>query len=197
MPRTHHGTPGERRKGFQQGDLDGLCSVYALVNATRHVAQDLAAVALRPRALFRHLVHQLDHGGQLATALTEGLDQEQLPTLMPCAQQWALHHWLVELRFRHPFTADAEVAPYQLLDCLHDHLARPHSAAIVAMDGNLNHWTCVHAARGRRLMLLDSSGLHYFNERTFRLSRRPDGFGRRPVPDSLFLVRARRAPRST
>ncbi|KJS39402.1 MAG: hypothetical protein VR70_08185 [Rhodospirillaceae bacterium BRH_c57] len=193
MPCRRHGIPGTDRHGFQQGQLDSLCAVYAVVNAAHHVATGLAAVAIRPRALFRRLVGQLDDAGLLGSALVDGLDHEQLPPLLATTRHWALDHWDVQLRVHRPFQIDAEVAPLQVLDSLHDHLARPHSVAIVAVEGGLDHWTCVRAAQGRRLMLLDSDGLHYFNERTFRLYRRPDGCGRRPLPASLHLVRARRA----
>jgi hypothetical protein len=31
----------KRRRAYRQGDLDGLCGVYSIVNALRHVLREL------------------------------------------------------------------------------------------------------------------------------------------------------------
>lgn len=70
MPQTLRPKSGERPQGFLQGHLDSLCSLYAVVNAVGHAAEAVSAGAIRPRPLFRHLVHKLDALGLLTTAVS-------------------------------------------------------------------------------------------------------------------------------
>lgn len=173
---------------LQQGQLDGLCALYALVNAITVTTAGLGDVAPRPRPLFRHLARELDARGLLLTALTIGLDIDQLlPLLDPC-REWAAYWWGIDLLFECPFPHGA--TPAKLLGRLRMELSRPHTAAIIAMAGTLNHWTCIRAIERRRLWLQDSDGLAYFREATFQRPPRDDAAGRWPVADSLIVVQA-------
>lgn len=186
-------TPKPRARGLQQGELDSLCSVYSVINAARHCASGLTSRPIRPRLLFRHLVRQLEQAELLGEALTNGLDQNRVMDMLRWTNEWTIRHWGVAYTFIRPFGDDETIPAPRILDCLGFHLAQPNVSVILAVCGDLNHWTCVRAVEHKRLMLLDSSGLHYFSQHIFRGERKTSDGGRFPTSEALFILHAQRA----
>lgn len=175
---------------LQQGDLDGLCSVYSVVNAARLAAREIAPRPVRPRLLFRHLVRRLEQHDLLTEAMICGLDEDRVLMLLDWTAEWTASRWGILYRFSQPFAGAERTSPKRLLGCLESHLSAPNSAAILGVNGGLSHWTCVRSCEEKRLMLLDSSGLRYFGKGIFRRPGRGGAWVRQPTPEGLFLVRA-------
>ena len=59
MARAAGKTPAKRRiEPFAQGDLDGMCAIYTIINAVRALCPEMTTGA--SMALFRRLIRSLD-----------------------------------------------------------------------------------------------------------------------------------------
>ena len=58
-------------KPYQQGDLDGLCGVYALVNAVDYLCGPLSH--RKARQLFQQILTHLEARAPLASRCTHGI----------------------------------------------------------------------------------------------------------------------------
>src|SRR5215217_8060475 len=150
------GTAAVVPKPFEQGDLDGLCGVYAVVNAARLAAHPHRRLpAAECRELFAALLAELAEEGRLRGFVAHGLGTRVLARLLRRAGRWLRKRHGLALEVRRPFAKHDEHGPEACLQTLAGHLARPGTAAIVGSD---EHWTVVRAVTPRRLLLADSDG---------------------------------------
>src|SRR5690242_10153207 len=95
---------GRRLRTYRQGEFDGLCGVYAIINAVR-----LAAAAYRhlPRSacaeLFATLTAELDGREGLHATMTDGIVPQQMARLLACADAWLQGEYRLVLQVRRPF----------------------------------------------------------------------------------------------
>ena len=159
---TAAGTPPP----FRQGDLDALCSCYAMVNAVR-----LAALPRRRlgRAaclgLFAALVDELAEAGRLRAFVTGGVGTGVLARLLRRAERWLDAEHGLALEVSRPFRRGDRLDAEGRLRLLAGHLAQGGTSAIV---GTGDHWTVVSVVRGGRLLLADSHDRrHYVAAKAF------------------------------
>jgi hypothetical protein len=147
-------------KPLEQGDLDGLCGVYAVVNATRlatHPHRRLRAADCAD--LFAALLAELADEGRLRGFVAAGLGPRVLARLLRKADRWLRRRHGLALEVRRPFRKADEPSPERCLRALAEHLARSGTAAIVGSD---EHWTVIRGVTPKRLLLADSNGRQYF-----------------------------------
>src|SRR3954453_5066129 len=167
LAKQHELGIGGEPQPYRQGDLDGLCGPYCVVNAVRLAAhpqrrlRDAECVEL-----FAALVAELADIGRLRTAVTDGTGK--VGRLARRAGCWLRDEHGLELEVMRPFTKRRGPDPACCLQLMTEHLARPGTAAIVATG---DHWTVARAVSGRRLLLSDSH-----DRRPFSLGR-PLGAG--------------------
>jgi hypothetical protein len=178
-----------------QGDLDGLCGVYSIVNAVQwslHTSTPTAwAFGQAPKrliwteqeALFDTLVTTLGKRRPHGTFVTGGIHAFELTRLLRVSREWLSIHRKADLVFRRPFYRQRTIATRRVLARLREHLAAPGSAAIIAVE---DHWTVVRGAAKRRVRVLDSGGWMFMtiSSTTHRGARR-NGL----PPGSVFLLR--------
>jgi hypothetical protein len=153
-------TVADAPRPLRQGDLDGLCGAYAVVNAVRLAG--LPYRRLRHPAcahLFGELVDELAEAGRLRAFVTGGMGAGKLARLLRRAKLWLTVEFGLRLEVSRPFRKGDEPDPGACLWLLADHLGRGGTAAII---GTAGHWTVVQALRGGRLLLADSHDRRYF-----------------------------------
>ena len=179
-----------------QGDLDGLCGVYSIVNAVQWALHTCTTTAWAFGQAPKRLIW----------SRTGGVVRHAGDRTWPAATTRHLRHRRHQL-----FRADAATArqsrmvvdtpkrrsgvPATILpaayDCDHgrvlarlrEHLAAPGSAAIIAVEA---HWTVVRGASNRRVRVLDSGGWMFMTIS----SKAHRGAGRNGFqPSSVFLLR--------
>jgi hypothetical protein len=97
-------TVADAPRPLRQGDLDGLCGAYAVVNAVR-----LAALPYRRlrhaacAALFGELVDELAEAGRLRAFVTGGVGTGTLARLLRRAAAWLEAEHGLALEVRRPF----------------------------------------------------------------------------------------------
>ena len=178
-----------------QGDLDGLCGVYSIVNAVQWALHTCTTTAwafgqapkrliwTEQEALFDTLVTTLGKRRPHGTFVTDGIHAFELTRLLRVSREWLSIHRNANLVCRRPFYRRRTIAPRSVLARLREHLAAPGSAAIIAVE---DHWTVVRGASNRRVRVMDSGGWMFMtiSSKAHRRAGR-NGF----QPSSVFLLR--------
>ena len=183
---------------FEQGDLDGLCGVYAVVNATRLAAHPHHRLrAADCYGLFAALLAELAHEGRLRGFVATGLGPRVMNRLLRRADRWLRKRHGLALEVSRPFAKRDQPGSEECLRVLAEHLARPGTAAIVGSD---EHWTVVRADTPKRLLLADSDGRRHFAVATISEGVGTGSASRPWLPGMLLLEaslsEARRRPKA-
>lgn len=154
---------------YQQGDLDGLCGLYAVINALRLLHPRLDDDGAR--AMFRKLTKTL--GKTLAHAVWpvyDGIHRVILEDLLIAAREHAQRHLGLSIEVeplilwrKHPTLSD-------LWDGLREHLDG-RQVAILGLEGAKDHWTVAYAATETTIRLFDSSDRHLLTRSRCTLQR--------------------------
>ncbi len=167
-----------------------MCSLYAVIHAIEHSADIGGTGMFHRKTLFNLMAHKLEKKGLLAKAVTYGVEIDDLSDLLKFGTDWAQRHLGVSFTISRPLKGNYKQYEDRILPVLNTHFLQLNTTAIVLIQGNLDHWTCIKAVEGNKLLLSDSYGLHHFTGTTFSTPRRHATNPRYPVPDSLHLISA-------
>jgi len=134
--------------------LDGLCGVYAVVNAIRYVErlnEDQCEV------LFRRLVKTLAQGSRPHAPLLWGMGFRKLKGLVAAAGRCRLPDRELAFRARPLRLRGKERTLSGLWAALQEELG-PTCVALVGITGATDHWCVVYRVTPKTLWLLDSAG---------------------------------------
>lgn len=142
----------------RQGTFDGLCGVYAILNAL-----DPAGFK-RPRgqlhaALFKELTYGLG-SVSLLSAMHDGLEPKDLLRAGRAAFRWLSLEHGITLSIAAPYAKRQFKTPNSFLDVVRGHLDASGEAVIlyVVMPGR-DHWTVPAGIVGQKLILRDFGGM--------------------------------------
>jgi hypothetical protein len=178
-----------------QGELDGLCGLYSIINSLIWGLYSLQVTGHRPRQQSRSLgereVEQLFLS--LITRLTRkygtrsvvaGIHSLELARLLRHSAAWLSAKRDLRLTVMRPFYRRRRVTTRQVCQVLSNHLAGAGTATIIGLEW---HWTVVIGVTPTRLYLLDSSDDSYLTLR--RRSRNPERQRRLLRPGEVFLLK--------
>ena len=155
---------GKRRRAhrpYRQGDLDGLCGVYSVINALRAVCPELDA-KLSAR-LFRHLVRCLrGRAREPLNVITGGIGRPTLGQLLKIAIAFVDRSLGVIVRARQLSEPTRSAKRVDRLWRELSDVLSPTSVAIISVEGRMSHWTVVTRIGAKHLFLLDSGNLKRF-----------------------------------
>ncbi len=143
------------RRAFRQGDLDGLCGVYSVVNAVRTVE---GLNKSQSRATFRRLVRVLGQGSRPYEPLLWGMGFRRLKHLVATTRRCRLPDRELAFRARPLRLTGKERTLSGLWAALERELG-PTCVALVGITGVTDHWCVVYRVTPKTLWLLDSAGL--------------------------------------
>jgi hypothetical protein len=139
-----------RTKPFQQGNLDGLCGVYSLVNSSRIVC---GATEEDSNLLFKEIVQFLDESGKFALTCTDGMDVDRMRKIVKyCGPDY---YPTVKM----PYCNRSVPGLDEFWGYMYDFMQAPHRAIILGLGGRHEHWTVVSNITRSRLFLYDSMKL--------------------------------------
>src|SRR3954451_3049479 len=146
---------GRRLQPYRQGRLDGLCGVYALINALRLLCPRLDEDACERAfcALIRARARQTAFP---LAVISGGLSRRELLKLIGPWQWFAARESEVTLTVSRLKVSEPTLRGIWRGLC---HALDGKSVAIIGLDGAERHWTVAHAATERTLRVADSSGL--------------------------------------
>lgn len=141
------------KEPFQQGDLDGLCGIYALINAVKLVSGPISRE--QAKCLVAACLDSLDQRYALPSLVTVGLGVYQVVGLMRDVVMPKL-----PVTYHRPFAKAGPVSLDRYWQTVTDFLEeRPRRAVVIAMySANYSHWTLVKTISEGRMELFDSDG---------------------------------------
>jgi hypothetical protein len=177
-----------------QGEFDALCGVYSVINATQWAFHSLRSsgtaargekrlTTLERQALFDTLMAALNERRGAGTFVVNGIGRRDLTRLLQAGRDWIFGNRTTRLVWRRCLYVQS-ASRSRVLARLAQHLATPGSAAIVAIDDPLPHWTVATRVSTTRIHLLDSGGRAFLS--TTRRTRRCGGASLQP--GSIFLL---------
>ena len=149
-------------QAFQQGALDSLCGLYAVINALRLAHRPFGPFGReRARALFTELVELSEARWGMANVIVDGYDDDQFRTLLANGLKLAR-----ELTGRHYCQSFKAVGGFDdkrrnWLRSLERLTAHPATAVIVGIWGRMDHWSVLAGVSERSLLFYDSDALKY------------------------------------
>lgn len=149
------------RPPWRQGQLDGLCGLYAAINALAYVLAPVITVDRRWAArLFKHgLAHIAEHV-PLATAVCDGIDPEPWVALVTHLAEHVAAKLDVPISVTLPFAGNAKVCRDEWVDLARTTLDAG-DALLLLLAGEHRHYTMAARLTPRLLGLHDSSGLQH------------------------------------
>lgn len=165
-------------KPFQQGDLDSLCGMYAVVNAMRVCCGSHVSL----RLLFRRLVK--DAAADISAILSHGSDADDMEKYLRVASGMLWRNYKLALVFKH-----VEFKSHKSMKVgMAEHLAKPCTAVLIGVD---EHYTAVVSMEGDLWELRDSNGYKYLHCRAGKVKRKKPIL--RAMPEkSVFMVSVNR-----
>ncbi len=142
------------RRAYRQGDLDGLCGVYAVVNAVRYVErlkEDQCEV------VFRRLIKTLAQGSRPHVPLLWGMGFRKLKGLVAAAGRCRFEGRDTAFQARPLRLRGKDRSLPGLWAALEGELG-PTCVALVGITGATDHWCVVYRVTPKTLWLLDSAG---------------------------------------
>jgi hypothetical protein len=142
-------------KPLQQGELDGLCGVYAVINAIRFLVPKARDLDFCNKLMIRIV-------GDIYTAkdVTGGGGELKMTRVFEYARAKTLKDLKVGLTMSNKGRADRFKSPCDAMEATFN-IGRP-GVFIMGFDGIYSHWTIVAAVTKSEVLLFDSCGLKQF-----------------------------------
>tara|TARA_R110002124_G_C8925902_1_gene511632 strand:+ start:1301 stop:1855 length:555 start_codon:yes stop_codon:yes gene_type:complete len=139
-----------------QGNLDGLCGVYSVVNAS---AFQMRLDDTQTKKLFEKLCEHLGDEGRLEDALCQGMYFKTLGRLIDVSSEFLQSEALGKIQRGVKFRRKpASLA--QFWGGISSHVAENGPGSVIlGMSGKYDHWTCVQSVSQSSISLIDSDGL--------------------------------------
>lgn len=180
-------------KPYQQGKLDNLCGIYAIINAIRW--GNLKSPQVRfsfdeCEALAQEMISCLEDRNRLYSAFKEGLTIPDMSVLLKASKTWLLKNKAIIQVIHKPFHSESNLPMISLTDRVNSHLLTSKSAAILVTTGELDHWTVPIKVDQIRLDFADSYGISNIEVKdcscsTFSV---PSSKKYKVIPSGLFLL---------
>lgn len=174
-------------KPFIQGDLDGLCGLYSLINSARYASHDVDE--LTGKAMFEESMLWLQANGYLPQALYSGI---------PVKALLSLHGRVIRRRMRvlklsRPFLFATSMTDDEFWAEMAAQVAKPLCALMVRLFSSpWSHWTVISRITLGQVHLFDSGDLVWIRRRSCTCSRdRPGMFFIDHT--EVFLIEAEKA----
>ena len=143
------------RQPYRQGDLDGLCGVYSIVNAVRILCPELDQDGAE--WLFAHLLQSLsDADVDLSIAVTGGIGRVELARLVRAAIAYIDEEVEIKLTVKRLPKALRLTSNLGALWKAFEAALSPTCVAIIGIAGIHSHWTIAAKVTAKQVRLYDS-----------------------------------------
>lgn len=157
-----------RVKAWQQGYLDGLCAVYAILNATRRLYPNRATEDVLTK-MWRAIIEGL--GTEIGPILLDGTSRDQVSDLIRRANAFVRAEALGEIHAFQPFR-NRKVADLQdYWDDMAAYLAPTRRVAIIGLGKPWEHWTVITSVTAKAVNFHDSYGIRVFPRSRFVIGK--------------------------
>ena len=148
------------RNPFQQGNLDGLCGIYSIVNASLMVNKQNT---INAKSQFEQLINLLHEKNLLIQAMTEGLFYKNMKEILEDRDVKKLLP-KTSIPFNGVKTPRLQEFWATTSEFIND-TDNSRGVVIIGIAGFHDHWTVVSEINANAMTLQDSSGLKRLNRR--------------------------------
>lgn len=143
---------------MKQGQYDGLCGVYSIVNAVGALTKTAGKDRDRRKALFDIVCGQLNEDRLLLSAVTGGISAGDYDSFIRHALRAIERETGIGVDMTTPFR-DGQVSADAFYDGLVAHIGtQGRSLVVLWVSGGWDHWTVVRSLSEARVNLIDSDG---------------------------------------
>jgi hypothetical protein len=151
-------------KAWQQGYLDGLCAVYAVLNATRCLFPTRATEDVLTR-MWRDIITEL--GPSIGAILLDGTTRDQVSALIRSANAFVRREGLGEIHAYQPYRTTSVASLEQYWQDMAALLGPKRRVAIIGLGKPWEHWTVIRSVSARAVNFHDSYGIRVFPQSRF------------------------------
>ena len=171
---------------IHQGALDGLCGLYAIINACNNIDIDLEQG--ERQELFKLGIGYLEKENILKKTLLDGMVKTHIMGIIDTFKPYFRKNHRKELKYKR-VTYDAKNIT-GVWNTLSQSMELNKSAAIVGLNGMHDHWTCVVSVSDATLQLCDSDGLKRIYKRHATCGETNGSLKHVLSPREVFVLRA-------
>ena len=143
---------------LQQGDLDGLCGAYALVNAVTRLLHNRGFQRDDANRLFQRLCRTLHRRQRMPQAVWRGTHIDDIDGMLRTVRRFVRDHFAVNLVVSQPFEGDLPRKKdkfFRVLSGSFNSIGE-RKVAIIGLDRPGFHWTIATEVTARSFRLYDS-----------------------------------------
>lgn len=165
----------QRLRPYRQGELDGLCGLYAGINAVRWALRDVGAkISIDDwQTLFTVMLAAAEDRTGAYTATAFGIGTKSLLAMLKVARQHLADEHGIAVTVRRIGKRDEPLSLPAMLARLAELAAAPQSAVILSLCGHLDHWSVLRRVTATSLELFDSYGFARVAIANCRMSTEP------------------------
>jgi hypothetical protein len=146
---------------YQQGNVDCLCGIYAMINAVKYLKGHTTFIAYR-KLLVRILKHLETHGKTplLERISHEGTSMAEIASVLKyviCPKY--------DIQRAKPYHHNPNTTLANFLRHCQGFLEQKKGIILIGIEGAHSHWTLIYEITDTRLLLKDSSNLKYLGKR--------------------------------
>lgn len=146
-------------KIYKQGDCDGLCGIYAIVNALSALCPEIDKT--HAKALFGTLIAGLAaHRKAPLSVVCDGMHGTLLRSLLTRGETHMNQRFSAQITRSRLNLSMNRATTRRLCESLRDALEDDH-VAILMLDGVYSHWTVAYEVTDKTIKLRDSTGMKY------------------------------------
>ena len=160
-PRTKLALAAKELIPLRQGDLDGFCGLYAIINAVRlaiHPGQRLRHP--QSKRLFEAGIVTLGRHRRLRYALKDGMTDATWRQVCEAVLAEADHLVAGRVTATWIFAGEARLEVRDMVRCVRRSV-RDGNPVLITLGGCYHHWTVVVGFNGERLRLFDSASYRW------------------------------------
>ena len=160
---------------YRQGQLDGLCGIYASINAIRLALGDRGRRFTDEdwQHLFYTLLAAVDDAIGAVRATACGIDTKPLLTIVKSAVQHMADEHELKVTVKRVLKRKERPPLRDLLPHIASLVEEPNSAVLFSLVGHLDHWTVLRKVGRTSLELFDSSQFARVKIANCRMSYEP------------------------
>jgi|ADurb_Leu_01_Slu_FD_contig_101_326969_length_1514_multi_3_in_0_out_0_2 hypothetical protein len=145
---------------FEQGELDGLCGIYSIINAVRRIRGGKILKDIDERnELFLEILNYLHKHYHGLVFMIDGISIQSIAGIL---------RDIIEPKYnitrKRPFDKRPDVKLSEFWDSMQSFMKEnPSGAILLGLGGKHDHWTVVESITDKGMYVMDSDGLIHFN----------------------------------
>lgn len=147
----------------QQGNLDSLCGIYAVINAMNLVYPMRRQDRVQ---LFKHLITTLRKDKYVEIALLSGTYKRHMSLMLAAAAGHMFRQQKAPVTVQPFFRSGKGISMEMYFHKLQEFLEQKNRVVVISLMGRLNHWSCVREMTKTSLLLEDSYGYRFVRKST-------------------------------